>query len=585
MKKVIISIIIILVLIAGIFSGLYFFTDIFSFLRPANDNFMRQAYKLMGGEKLSYKEYESNIKNYKTDKDSYTSDGELSVHVDIPSTILSSTNQDLINSSKIEYKKTYDLNRNTGRADLNLCKDDNNVLSATLTGTDTSTSIESKDLYDKELTFDMDRLDSFCSKNNIKLSSSAKKSLQNLQNSISRILLSGDYKDTNQLYDLLYISQDDYKSIGKLYGNFFEKNLDKENFSSKKQDTTVDGKNINTTAYSLTLSDEETYKLLKKLITTSKEDDTVNHLLREKYKVLAERSNNNTSDYLSDEDIDIIFDYLEADLDKFNEDVLSKMGYVRITIYSDKKSNPVKLELSSVKNKNSSKGTPLFSLEKSNGKDLYTIYSENIRALDLVSTDNRTSSTKSNSVLTSIYTTIVNSFKNKIENSSEVYIENIYEKNDNMSKGTVTLKTDVDENILSVNYDNVNSDSELKLYASITTSLYLNTKSEIVYNYDITDLDKNDKHLNLDFSVSLGDYCIKANLNNTTHIGDANIPSISEDSNVDVFSLSLVELQNVINDVVNKASDVLPSKLAMYNINITKEDILRKLGYSPNTIN
>ena len=59
MKKAIIIIVSVIVILGGVFASLFFFTDVFNFLKPANTNFALQAKKLLGTENgNNYSDYE-----------------------------------------------------------------------------------------------------------------------------------------------------------------------------------------------------------------------------------------------------------------------------------------------------------------------------------------------------------------------------------------------------------------------------------------------------------------------------------------------------------------------------------------------
>ena len=56
--------------------------------------------------------------------------------------------------------------------------------------------------------------------------------------------------------------------------------------------------------------------------------------------------------------------------------------------------------------------------------------------------------------------------------------------------------------------------------------------------------------------------------------GKSNIPELTADNSVDVFNLSKEDYQKLETDIITKASDTLPEKLALYGIKVTKEEIL-----------
>lgn len=92
MKKAIIIIVSVLVVAIATCTGLYFFTDVFNFIKPASANFSSQAKKLLGTDKDNkYSDYEAMLKKLKISDKSYTSNADISMNVSVPSSIVDSS--------------------------------------------------------------------------------------------------------------------------------------------------------------------------------------------------------------------------------------------------------------------------------------------------------------------------------------------------------------------------------------------------------------------------------------------------------------------------------------------------------------
>lgn len=599
MKKAIIIIVSVLVVAIATCTGLYFFTDVFNFIKPASANFSSQAKKLLGTDKDNkYSDYEAMLKKLKISDKSYTSNADISMNVSVPSSIVDSSTQKLINSSKIKYNGSYDANSKAMSNNVGLYKDNKEFLTLQLVQKDQTVSVGCKDLYDKTLNFDLSKYDEFCQKNNITADEETKASIDALKSM-------KDSNYTDFLYDLLYLSEDDFNSLNKTYGNLLSDLISKDNYSTKKNEKiTVGGDDIKTTAYSLTLSGEDAYNFINKLVDLVKNDDTTKKLIIDKYNILkkyntslisaydeveAKSANKNTEfPDLTVDNINSFLDDLVKDLEKSKDDFTSSDKCLQFTIYSDKKSEPVKFEISVLDDKKDKEGTTIFTEELSDGKTKYTIDIKNINKLSSNQTnkDDDDDDTYSNVLNTTKSTTSSNKSKTSsslstsldelADSISELIIEDSYKKTDDSRKGTITISAKASgskQEMLKIDYENINSKSEYKTSFSISSPL--KSSISLDYTYDITGLDKDTQDIKLELSgkyTSL--YSAKISATGSITYGKSDIPELTADNSVDVFSLPQADLQKIASDIVTKASDTLPAKLSLYGVTVTKEDIL-----------
>lgn len=570
MKKAIIIIIAVIVVLGGAFAGLYFFTDVFNFLKPASDNFSIQVDKLLGSEEnLSYSEYEENLNKLKQDS-SYSSDLNMSMNISLPSSYISYSNQKLINSSKLNLKTSYDADSKATSADIKLSKDNSEVIAASAIVDGEKVSINSKDLYDKYITIDLNKYESFCQANNIEPDKDLKESIEALSkmNTI----------DTNSLaYDLYYVSEEDYKALEKNYGNILTDYIDKDNYTTKKnQKITVGDEDVKTTAYSLTLSGKDAYNFLDKLITQMKDDSTLKNLIINKYNVIkkyqdsyAEISSdsdlNTQMPELKESDLDTFFSNLIKDLEESKDDFEDIEKNIKLTIYSDKKSNPVKFEVAILDDEDDKEGTVIFTEELEEGKNTYKIELDKLSKLS----GNRSSSSSSSYTNSSS-----SSLTSALGSLSQIIIVDEYESTDDSRKGTITVSAKASgrkEEMLKIEYDFVNSKSELK--AKLSMSSPLSTALSLDFNYDVTGLDTDTQKLEFSMSGKYSIYSVSFDINGTMKSG-ADITKLSDSNSVDLFALSSEEFVKLYTDVITNAANNLPSKLSKYGLNVTKEQIL-----------
>lgn len=628
MKKAIIIIVSVLVLAVGACTCLYFFTDTFNFLKPASTNFANQAKKLLGTDKdEKYSNYEEMLKNLKFSEKSYTSNADISMNMSVPSSVVDYSTQKMINSSKLKYSSSYDANSKAMSNNMGLYKDNKEFLTLQLVQKDQTISLGCNDLYDKTLNFDLSKYEDFCKNNDITVDSETKASIDALKSM-------KDSNYTDLLYDLLYLSEDDYNSLHKTYGNLLTDLISKDNYSTKKnQKISVAGDDIKTTAYSLTLSGEDAYNFINKLIDTVKKDDSTKKIIIDKYNVLKKYNsaafvtydsksnskiknippdfNSSVTDSTSSQtkedtdlsdlttsDIDAFLDDLVKDLEKSKDSFTNSNQCLKFTIYSNKKSEPVKFEIAVLDDKKDKDGSVIFTEELSDGKTKYTIDIKELNKLSESNVESDNEESSNNITRNSVNNNLLNntdaidssntfvkekksssSIESKLsslaDSISEIIIEDSYKKTDDSRKGTLTVSAKASgskQEMLKIDYENINSKSEFKTSFSVSCPLY--SAVSLDYTYDITGLDKDTQDFKLDLSGKYSSYSLKASATGSITYGKSDIPEITSANSVDVFSLPQADLQKLTSDIVTKASDTLPSKLSLYGVTVTKEQIL-----------
>lgn len=594
MKKAIIIIVSVLVILGGVFAGLFFFTDTFNFLKPASDNFSKQAKKLMGtDESPKYSDYEEFLNKLKSDSSS-SAELNMSMNLSLPSSVMNYSTQKLINSSSVKYKGSYDANSKAMLNDVGLYKDNKEVLTLSMIAKDQAVSVNCKDLYDKYLTLDLSKYESFCQANNIEVDEETKQTIEALSK-IKNV-------DSNKLiYDFYYISEKDFNSLHKNYDNILVDLVDKEKYTTKKnQKVSVDGEDVKTTAYSLTMDGEDAIDFTSKLIDKIKNDSTLKKLIIEKYNIMKDYSSafvtasENTKSStksaelpeLTESNIDTFLSKLVEELEDAKEEFEDNDKCIKLTIYSNKKSEPVKFEMAILDDKEDDEGSVIFTEELAKGKNIYTIDLEKIAKL---SGNESSSSSSSRSYLDeSLYTSNTTSSRNSVSSAtnnlsrmasslSKIIIEDSYEKTDDSRKGTIKVSAKASgskQDMLEIKYDTVNSKSESKFNVSVTSPLSSSISFDLVA--EVSGLDTDTQKVNFSLSGKYSAYSVKIAIDGTTKSG-SEVPELNSSNSVDVFATSKEDLQTIFTDIVTKAADVLPARLSPYGVNVKKEDILSSL--------
>ncbi|MBR2743818.1 MAG: hypothetical protein IKE01_00775 [Clostridia bacterium] len=580
MKKAVIIIVSVLVLAVGTCACLYFFTDVFNFLKPTSDNFSLQAKKLFGAkEALSYSDYIKSIESLKMKDESYTSNGNISLNVSLPDSMVDYSTQRMINNTSINWIGSYNKDTKTKSNKLGLLYNNKELINLNTLKKGSKLTVQSSDLYDKPLSLDFDKLEEFNKNNNLGLD---KASIDSIKSSMTE---SDNTKYANMLYDLFYLTEDEYNSLGKNYGKIFSELIEKDNYSSKKnQKIVVGGDEIKTTAYSLTISGKDVHNYMLKLTNTAKDDSSLKDILIKKYNVLKKYIDTITSnptytvdsaldiddlpERISNSDIEEFFDDFIEELED-SEDLFEEIGSsLKFTIYSNKKHNPVKFTVAFVKDKEDD-GTVFFTQDVEDEKNTYTI---NVQAIsDTLFTpsyeeDSYLYSTSSRSELIA-----------QRETLSTITIIDKYEKNDNSRKGTMSVTANISDekrDLFTIDYDFVFSDTEIKNNIKITSPDYNSLSLNLEFNVTGLKEDTQKYVFNLSGKVPImySTYKIDLKTNESITYGKSDIQEPTDIE--DVFAKSGADLQAVIDKVFENASNNLPSKLSNYGIKITKEDIL-----------
>lgn len=602
MKKAIIIIVSVLVLALGTCTCLYFFTDVFNFLKPASNNFSIQAKKLFGAkEENSYSDYLKSIEKLKAKDSSYKAEGNVSLNVSLPSKVLDYSTQSLINSSSVKWSGSYDANSKAVANNIGLSYKGSEMISLDTLLKGNTVSIGCSDLYDKKLTFDMSKYESFCKTNNIEVDQDQLKSIQD-----SLKLLQGqDSKNYSEMiYNLFYLTEDEYKALDKNYGDLLTTLIDKDKYTSKKnQKVSVGDDEIKTTAYSLTLSGNDAYNYLTKLTEKAKDDSTLKDLIIKKYKILKDYNNTYIQALDESSDNDVLPDLSNSDIEKFVDEFLKELEdskdsfselkkSLKFTIYSDKKQNPVKFEVAIVKDAKDD-GKVIFTEDVEDGKNTYTI-----DVKELINTFSKSDDTDEDDedYSTSSYTKSLKSSKTSSSNKltsmadaiSKIIIVDNYEKSNDSRKGEISVSAKTSsgkQDILSIKYEKVNSKSEFKNNISVSSPLLSSVSFDLVCNITGIDTDEQKTEFNISGKIPAGYSTYKFDLksNGSITYGKSDIPELTESNSVDVFSKSKEDLQKIYTDVITNASNNLPSKLSKYGIRITKDDILSTLPQTPTT--
>ncbi len=316
-------------------------------------------------------------------------------------------------------------------------------------------------------------------------------------------------------YKLLYISEDDLKHFDDTYGDIFKKLIPKNCYSSKKDvEVEIDGEKVKTTGYYLTITGEDAYNFVKDLLDVVKKDDVLSKIITEKGNLIAESMDMRINE-LNEDDVS---DYMEKALDE----LLSSMDEIK-----DNKSEAIQIAIYS---------------NKSNSRIEFNVL-DDVEDMD--------------------------------DAQTILIIQNKFEKNsDKEKKGKLSISVPEQKETIDLDYEIVNKDDLSKFALTIgvpdqDTSISIAITSE-------GNIDKGPVDISGSFKMAQEDQSMELKFDGSIEADDdISIPKLTSNNSVDVLKLSAEKQKEELNNILKKASEVLPSRLKLLGIDVKAEDIYK----------
>ena len=521
--KIIIPIVIVLAILAalgGTIAFLWFKTDLFNRFKPSDKVFADQVKEAFDLKDVKFTEYSDILNKYRnlSDKSMKT---KLNVTANLNISQLDKEVQNTINKSKLTIEANTDAKNKNMQSKIGLYSNNSEVLTVDMVKNGNKLGVGCKDIYDKYLIVSTDDLIEYLKKDG---------SIDATELDAVSKVLSGDGIN---VYDLLYISEDDLKHFDDTYS--VDKILDlisKDCYSkdNKKQEVEVDGETVKALGSYLTLTGADAYKLAEDLVNKIKDDSVISKIMTEKANMVLEYAG---QDKISENDMKEIlndsFDQLLKEMSSIKDE---NEAAVQIAIYS-KNNKPVRIEFNALKDVDDKDDKEtLLSIEYADKKDIYTVY-----------------------------------------NNGKAYItvENEYEKKDkNEYKGKLTAKAS-GVSVGTLDYEIVIKDDESKIYLDLSVPMAnLSGKVDITSKGNI-----NNEAVTLNGLVSFkyGRESAEVKFDGSVEVTDVTIPELNTSNSLNILSLTDAESAAEAEKILKKASEVLPARLKLLGINIDANSI------------
>lgn len=140
-------------------------------------------------------------------------------------------------------------------------------------------------------------------------------------------------------YELLNIDEETLKHIEDTYTGVIKQNIPVESYSVEKNVTVkIDGEDITTNAYKLTLTEEQTKVILEKVLETLKADDTTLNLIIEKYNMIAEPYKAMGATMSTEVTKDSLVKAIEDELQNLNDTTTNSGNVLEVIVYGTRNS-------------------------------------------------------------------------------------------------------------------------------------------------------------------------------------------------------------------------------------------------------
>lgn len=273
--KIIIAVVSVLVVAAIVFAVLYFATDLFKTKNPKKAFFESLEKYAIGDGSFSYSEMLEKVKS-KQDG-TFEGKGKITMNLELGEDLIDEETQALLNvlnKVEVNYESKSDPKNLNSNMIMNLKYDGNDLGTVELLMNEDKIGFKVKDITDKYLTIDLEDMLATGTKTQSNLKTPGDLTL----NSIKGI----SEEDMNEIIDLLNVSDDQIKAITNMVKKALEDAIPEEKFSSEKEKITVNGKELNTTAYTVKISGSDAMKFLTNVLEALKEDDDTLSLIVDK---------------------------------------------------------------------------------------------------------------------------------------------------------------------------------------------------------------------------------------------------------------------------------------------------------------
>lgn len=315
-KKIIWGIIAVLIIVAALMGILYYTTDLFKSPEQLFYKHLADDVNFLG--KTTYADVMKELK--KEAEASSENAGEITAKV----TTTDTQTQEIatvLEKGKITYDMKTVGKEKKMQGDITLNYDGKDIVTVNVLQNKEQYGIKVAEAYDKYVSVENNNLKALFQKLGVDTT--------DIPNKIEMV----DY------YELLNIDEETLKHIEDTYTGVIKQNIPVESYSVEKNVTVkIDGEDITTNAYKLTLTEEQTKVILEKVLETLKADDTTLNLIIEKYNMIAEPYKAMGATMSTEVTKDSLVKAIEDELQNLNDTTTNSGNVLEVIVYGTKNS-------------------------------------------------------------------------------------------------------------------------------------------------------------------------------------------------------------------------------------------------------
>lgn len=326
-KKIIWGIIAVLIIVAALMGILYYTTDLFKSPEQLFYKHLADDVNFLG--KTTYADVMKELK--KEAEASSKNAGEITAKV----TTTDTQTQEIatvLEKGKITYDMKTVGNEKKMQGDITLNYDGKDIVTVNVLQNKEQYGIKVAEAYDKYVSVENNNLKALFQKLGVDTT--------DIPDKIEMV----DY------YELLNIDEETLKHIEDTYTGVIKQNIPVESYSVEKNVTVkIDGEDVTTNAYKLTLTEEQTKVILEKVLETLKADDTTLNLILEKYNMIAEPYKAMGATMSTEVTKDSLVKAIEDELQDLNDTTTNSGNVLEVIVYGTKNSK-AKIAMNVVEN-------------------------------------------------------------------------------------------------------------------------------------------------------------------------------------------------------------------------------------------
>lgn len=320
-KKIIGISLIVIVILAALFGVLYLKTDVLDFFKKPKTLFY--TYLMQNKEGLPEFNYSQALK--RAQEESCEEIGTIEWNFELSDNVDEETKIgiDIVNGANIAYNLKSNIKENEFGGDFSFQYEGEELFKLDLILTEDVFGIKIGEIYDKYIVIENNNLKELAEKFGIDSTTIPDKI---------------EFAKTIE-FDTL--SQEDLKIIKETYASVLDESISEENFTKSKENISVNGEEIKTKAYTITLSQKETQQLIINLLETLKKDDVLLGYFVNNVNKINEANYGEEYEKVKKSDLKIVLTYIISSIEEIEANSSEKL---EITVY-EAKGKTVRTEL------------------------------------------------------------------------------------------------------------------------------------------------------------------------------------------------------------------------------------------------